>query len=301
MPRRRLRGVTVALGALTLLVAARLAAQPRRGPRRELTPSGQERAQIGAALKASSLDRRDLIEAVGSRRILLVGESHFEAEPQEFTEDLVADLHARDGRGTALLLELPSGMQEAIDAYLATGEEKEMARAWRSHQALPYRPLVRWARLHPHLVTRVIAYDEPSARIAMMRLFLTDTRNATMARAILAAARAAPQDRVLAFGGRLHMMNAGRYMYDSPTRSPIGARLRADGVPASDIAAIWLFTGASPAGGAWREPGAVSLAGPAGRLRIETLEAEAVYGASLLSEVADFAVFLGPGTKLPAQ
>jgi MFS family permease len=62
-----------------------------------------------------------------------------------------------------------------------------------------------------------------------------------------------------------------------------------------------LFAGSPPAGGVWNEPGAVWLAGPAGRLPIGVLEAELVYGASRLTEVADMAVFLGPATRLVDQ
>jgi len=93
------------------------------------------------------------------------------------------------------------------------------------------------------------------------------------------------------------MMKAGRYTYDSPTRSPIGARLRALGVAETDLAAIWLLTGPPPADGVWSQHGAVSLAGPAGQLPIGILEEEAIYGASRLGEVADITAFPGPGTR----
>lgn len=69
-------------------------------------------------------------------------------------------------------------------------------------------------------------------------------------------------------------------------------------MPTGGLGVVWLFAGAAPADGAWDRPGAVSFAGPAGELPIAVLEAEAVFGASRLAQVADVAVFLGPESRI---
>jgi hypothetical protein len=298
LPERWLRGLGTAIGVILALAGLRWALAPASTRPRTIELSAAERGRVTTALRASAVARADFVRALASKRVLLVGESHFCAEPQLFLQDLLVDLYALDHRSTVLLLELPGDMQEGVDTYLMTGEDAVLASAWGAHEALPYQATVHWARDHRSIVRRVIAYDEGPLRIALKRLFLGDTRNRTMARAIRDTVRSYPDARVIAFGGRLHMMNAGRYLYDSPSRAPVGARLPQLGIPASERAAVWLFAGTPPASGAWTEQGAVALAGEAGQLPIGVLEDVPVFRASRVGEVADFAVYLGPATRL---
>ncbi len=210
----------------------------------------------------------------------------------------MCDLHAIDGRGAVLLLELPPHLQPQIDAYLATGDESALDEAFRGSEVLPYKSTVRWARAHREAVTAIRIDDENFWHIGLMRLLLTDTRNDTMARAITAAAQANPSQRIVAYGGRMHMMHAGRYMYDRNTRRPIGARLPALGIAKKDIAAVWLFAGEAPVDGVWDMQNTVTFAGPAGDLPITKLEDNPVFGAVRLKEIADYAVHLGPATPI---
>jgi hypothetical protein len=119
-----------------------------------------------------------------------------------------------------------------------------------------------------------------------------------MARTIATAAQANPGQRIVAYGGRMHMMNGGRYMYDSSTRRPIGARLPAMGIARKDIAAVWLFAGEAPVDGVWDIQNTVAFTGPAGDLLVTMLEENPIFGAVRLKEVADYAAQLGPATPI---
>lgn len=94
------------------------------------------------------------------------------------------------------------------------------------------------------------------------------------------------------------MMKGGRYLYDSPTRSPIAARLKAMADAPRDVAALRLFAGDPPAAGTWSTPGAITFAHAAGTLPVRVLQDEAVFGVSTLADVADYAVHFGPATPM---
>ncbi len=293
-----LKRLIIAASIVALLVAIRIVLQPRMGPLNVVSIPANERDQVKHVLVASALDRSALLAELSSKRVLLVGEEHFEQEPQAWLQALLNDLHAIDGRAAVLLLELPQHIQPQIDAYLATGDEAALDEAFKGSEVLPYKSTVRWARAHRGAVTAIRVDDENFWHVGLMRLLLTDTRNDTMARAIAAAAQTYPGQRIVAYGGRMHMMNAGRYMYDSNTRRPIGARLPALGIAKKDVAAVWLFAGAAPFDGLWDKPSAVTFTGPAGDLLITKLQENPIFGAARLREVADYAVQLGPATPI---
>lgn len=290
--------LVLVISIVAVLIVIRVALEPRRGPLNVVKVPENERVQVKAALAASAVDRSALVAELGAKRVLLIGEDHFQQEPQIWLQALLGDLHARDGRGAVLLLELPQHSQPQIDAYLATGDESVLDEAFKGSEVLPYKSTVRWARTHRDAVTAIRADDENFWHIGLMRLLLTDTRNDTMARAITAAAQAYPSQRIVAYGGRMHMMNAGRYMYDRNTRRPIGARLPALGIAKHDIAAVWLFAGAAPFDGLWDTQSSVRFAGPAGDLLITSVEDNPIFGAVHVKEVADYAVQLGPATPI---
>ncbi len=288
----------LAVSIVAVLTVIRVALEPKRGPLNVVRVPENERAQVKAALARSAVDRSALLSELGAKRVLLIGEDHFQQEPQIWLRELLGDLHAIDGRGTVLLLELPQHIQPQIDAYLATGDESALDEAFKGSEVLPYKSTVRWARAHREVVTAIRVDDENFWHIGLMRLLLTDTRNDTMARAIIAAAEANPSQRIVAYGGRMHMMNAGRYMYDRTSRRPIGARLPALGIAKKDIAAVWLFAGRAPVDGLWDIQNTLTFAGPAGDLPITKLEDNPIFGAVRLKEVADYAVQLGPATPI---
>src|SRR5512140_1002521 len=93
-----LRRAAVGLGALAFLVGVRAALEPRRARVPPVELSVEDRAVVATSLQASSRSRGELVQMLAPRRVLLIGESHFYAEPQHFAEELVSDLHSRDGR-----------------------------------------------------------------------------------------------------------------------------------------------------------------------------------------------------------
>ncbi len=286
------------LSTVALLITVRVILEPRKGAASVIRVAPSERPAIKDVLSASTIARPTLLTELTGKRILLVGEQHFQQEPQTWLQELLGDLQAKDGRGAILLLELPERAQPYLDRYHSTGDESALNEAFRGRGILPYSSTVRWARAHSDAVAAILVDDENFWHVGLMRLLLTDTRNDTMAHSIAQAAQAHPSQRIVAYGGRLHMMNAGRYMYDSDTRRPIGARLAALGIPKTDIATIWLFAGENPIDGIWDKPSSLSLRGPAGDLPITKLEQEAIFGATRLKEIADYAVQLGPATPI---
>lgn len=188
-------------------------------------------------------------------------------------------------------------MQAALDAHRQTRDDEALERAWRV-DALPYQPIVRWAHAHPAAVTRVVAFDEGRSRVMAMRALGTDTRNATMAKAILRAAREWPDARIVAYGGMAHMMLGGRYLYDHPSREPVGARLLDEGFARGDLAAVWLVPLSPPLDALWPpDAEVVRLDGAAGDLPPQLLLDVPVTGVERVAQLADFAV----GLRAPAR
>lgn len=293
----RRRKVAIALGVIALAAACRVALEPQRIVRPDVVPDEAARARFEAVLRASAIDREALVAELAARRIVLVGESHFLREPPEWLLETLAAMHARDGRKTVLLLELPGRFQPALDDYAARGDEAALAAAWPS-EGLPYMDIVRWARAHPGIVARVIADDESAIRFIAQRTFLArDTRNVTMAAAIVQTAKDFPAARIVAYGGSSHMTMAGRYLYDTSSRRPVGARLVDAGIPRREIAAVWVGCGRGPRR-VWPEEAAVRLDGAAGALPAALTPTDPVTGVERLGELGDFAVDLGPGTRV---
>jgi hypothetical protein len=281
---------------VAVLIGGRVALEPRPAPSHVIALTSEQRVQASASLAASAVDRRTLVAAVAATRVVLVGESHFVEEPITWLCGLLDELHAAHGRRAVLVLELLRRGGADIDRYFATGDEEALGAAF-GWGALPYQRIVRWARAHPEAVAGVVAADENPWHSGVMRLFLTDTRNDTMARAVAAAAQTGSA-RVVAYGGALHMMKSGRYLYDSDTRRPMGARLPALGIPVGDTAVVWLFAGDPPGDGAWEQPGAVVLAGKAGDLALAQIEEARIFGATRFGDIVDYAVYLGPATSI---
>jgi len=294
---RRKRRIAGGLAIVVVLIAGRVALQPRAAPPNVIALTAGQRALASAALAASTLDRQALVAALAARRVVLVGESHFIEEPITWLCGLLDELHAADGHRAVLVLELPNRGGPDIDRFLATGDDETLQAAF-GWGALPYQRIVQWARRHPEAVAAVVAADENPWHSGLMRLLLTDTRNDTMARSVAAAARSSSGERIVAYGGALHMMKTGRYMYDSDTRRPIGARLPTLGIPTRDMAVVWLLAGDPPADGAWQQPGTVALAGKAGDLPLAQIEETRIFAATRFGEIVDYAVYLGPATRM---
>ena len=143
-------------------------------------------ARLLSRARASEIPVGQLRAQLSGLDVLLVGEEHFYRETTRFLCEL---LEGVEGRRVTLLLELPSGLQVHVDEWVRTGASAGLEAAVRKRQALPLGEILSWAHRPPQRVSRVVAMDEDRARIFVNRALLRDTRNATMARAILGARR----------------------------------------------------------------------------------------------------------------
>lgn len=292
--------IALAASPLALLAAAfglRLALAPAESSPPPVDLSPQARARLAARARASEVPAEAWRADLAAVDILLVGEEHFYREPKRFLCEL---LEAVEGRRVSLLLELPAGVQPQVDEWLRTGASPGLAALIREGDALPYGEILSWAHRHPERLSRVAAMDEDRARIVMNRALLRDTRNRTMARAILAARRERPADLAVAYGGQMHMLLAGRYRYDREDRMPIGARLLQAGVPRARIRSVLLSgQGRAPLDQAWPGPGILAMSGAVGAEAWGYFIDYPVFRTASARELFDHFVHLGPLERLP--
>ncbi len=247
--------------------------------------------QLRRLIQPDLIELAELARRVAPSRFLLVGETHFKNETVAWFLDLLDQL---DEGPLVLLLELPRSVQKGIDAYLDSGDEQHFANIWGEQEALPLHPILRWARAHRDRVERVVAFDEDRWRTVLARARLDDTRNATMARALVSAAAEYPAARIVAYGGSMHMMLGGRYRFDVENRRPAGARLLDRGVPRGEIVSIALDGDGMPAAAGWPGGTILDLHGAAGLLPCEYFHVYPIYRVARIGELHDYFVQLGP-------
>ena len=251
------------------------------------------------ALSDRLLGLPELAAAVSARRVLLVGEDHLYEEPPAYLTALLDELYWSGGTAASLLLEMPRNLQPAIDDYLRTGDEAALTEIFTGKPVLQLQHVLRWAHRHRARVPSVLAFDEPQYEILLKRSYLTDTRNLTMARAILRAREEHPDRRVVAYGGQLHMMRAGRYRVDEPSRDTAGSRLPGLGVPPDEITSVMLAGGHDfHLHSIWERPGALPVDGRPVRIPIAYLIDYAIFGVAFADEAFDYFVNLGPLTRI---
>lgn len=300
MPRprpRRLPALVLALLALPAgALGLRAALAPAETPAPGLVLTAAERERVGALARASSTAAADRLADLSGVEVLLVGEEHRYLETQAWLGaflDLVTD------RRVALLLELPSALQPEVDRWVATGGSPGLEEAMRAGNALPYGEVLSWAHRNRSRLSRVAAMDEDGRRIFWNRAFLRDTRNETMARAILDARRDLPGDLVVAYAGQMHVLLAGRYRYDREDRVPAGARLLRAGVPRGAVRSVLLSgEGKAPVCEALSGAGVLDMAGPAGGEPWAVFVDYPVFRAAAARELFDYFVDLGPLTRV---
>lgn len=288
----------VVLGFVLLLaglVALRAWLEPRESPDPEVDLSAEAAKRIAVAGEESRVGEQRLAQAVASADVVLVGEDHFYRETNEF---LTRTLDTVKGRRITLLLEVPECLQPQLDEYVATGRSSSFDEAVRNGDALPFQHILGWAHRNRAKLSRVVAFDEGSATIFLNRALLRDTRNETMADAILAARMVAPQDLVVAYGGQLHMTLAGRYRYDIPNRRPAGALLLSRGVDRARLVSVMLSgKGKSPAGDIL-PPGIFTSSSRLGDAPFAYFIRYPIFRASTARELFDFYVNLGELTRI---
>ncbi|MDX9733842.1 MAG: ChaN family lipoprotein [Thermoanaerobaculia bacterium] len=299
MPLPRSRWLRILGVFLVLAVGAaglRAALEPEETPAPGLTLPEAERDRIGALARASAADAGRRLEDLSGVDVLLVGEEHFYVETQAWLARL---LDGVTNRRIALLLELPRGFQPEVDRWVATGRSERLEEAMRSRDALPFGDLLAWAHRNRSRLAAIVAMDEDGNRIFWNRVFLRDTRNRTMADAVLSARRAGPGDLVVAYGGQMHMLLAGRYRYDRKDRVPAGARLLREGVPRERMRSV-LLSGErkAPVCDAWAGPGALDMADAIGAEPWALFVDYPLFRVGTSRDLFDFFVHLGPLTRV---
>lgn len=284
------------LGALAVLIFVRAIACPR-AIEYNVSISDQTVAEIASALDTTLMDVERLASAVSSKRVLLVGEVHFRVEIMSY---FVEFLERMDSQKLVLALELPASVQPALDSYMESGDVKYLEMMEANEDCLPFSGIVSWCYKNRTRVVRVLAIDEDPWRIGLMRAICWDTRNQTMAEGIANAYREYPDAKIVAYGGQFHMLRGGRYMYDSASRIPCGARLSSFGIADTDVSSILLDGGDRfPLAPAWRgRIGAMDVSQMKGSLPITSLLGDTLFRATETKAVLQYFVNVGPVTKM---
>lgn len=183
---------------------------------------------IGAATQA-------IIEHAGTRRLILLGESHGTREIPDLVHALAAEYARREP--VVVALEMPHGEQASLDAYLRSDGGMDArttlpARAFwtrhddqhdgrRSEDMLDLVEDVRRLRAIGHDVA-LLAYDMNPDAPRIDR----DARDRFMARVIRTAYGSLSHGRVLVLGGNVHAMLERPSNAPPQMQTPMGAHLR---------------------------------------------------------------------------
>ena len=269
---------------------------------RELSPSppgvGPPPDEIitSEELSDSILGIDGLAEQIRAKRVLLVGEDHLFNEPPAY---LTALLDRLGDRSVSLLLELPNDIQPLLDRSIGAGDEKILSEIFDGRQVLQLQTILRWAHENRDGLLGIRAMDEPLYEILLRRAYFQDTRNQIMAQALFEAWEQHPGGRVVAYAGQLHMMRAGRYRYDQPSRETAGSRLVGMGVPRDQVVTIQMNGGESfHLAAVWEKPGVLPMKGELARIPIAYFIDYPIFGASTGGDLFDYFVNLGPLTRV---
>lgn len=279
----------ILLITLAGLITLRIALEPKETPFSTL-PAYPDKSTVQKIIENNKINMEQLLEEIRTKRIILLGETHFVKETMEFLTNLATQLEKEN---LVLLLELPSDAQNEIDQYRQNGDEALIQKIFSRGNALPYQQTLRWSFANKQYISKVIAFDEPRWHVVLMRLFATDTRNQSMAEAILQEYDS--KNTMIVFGGQLHMTMAGRYRYDAENREPVGSLLVHMGIPRNDIVSIMLSGGDRfPSYAAWNSPGISTMHGELGSLPIAFFISDPVFRAKTSAELFDYFIHLGP-------
>lgn len=240
-----------------------------------------------------------LAQAIQDKRILLIGEDHLYNEPPLYLCKL---LKAMNERPSSLLLELPHDIQPEIDAYMRDGSESTLNTIFSGRPVLQLQSLLRWSFKNRQQMVEVSAVDEPLYEIMLRRSYLEDTRNVTMAAAIVRTWRKHPNNRIVVYAGQLHMMRTGRYRVDRPSRDTTGLRLIRLGIPEDQIVSVMLNGDENfHLHSIWDQPGVLPLKDQEFRIPIPYLIDYPIFGANYADEFFDYFVNLGKLTKVELE
>ncbi len=255
---------------------------------------------VASALDTGLVGIDSLATAVSQYRVILVGETHFKKEVMDYFVDLLDRLAVKQ---MVVALELPAYVQALLDEHMASGRHEALERIKSNEDCLPYGAIIQWCYTNRDRVKRIIAIDEDPWRVKLMRTFCWDTRNQTMAENIAEAYRQYPDAIVVAYGGQMHMLRDGRYMYDSRSRIPCGARLPNLDVPTSQICSIVLEgNDRFPLSDAWNgRVGAIDVQAFSGYLPVSNLMGDSIFGVGDARSAFQYFVNVGPVTRIEQQ
>lgn len=254
-------------------------------------------SRMAKDVAASLLDIDSVAKRVVERRVLLVGETHFKNETMEYFIHLLEKL---PNEQLIVHLELPEEVQKVIDDYFINGDEKYLQEIKSNSDCLPYSKILSWCYANRKRVKKIIAVDENYSHIFMMRAVCHDTRNKTMAEKIFQSYKNFPDAKIIFYGGQMHTLKSGRYLYDVDNRTPAGKRLIELGIKENDIFTI-LLEGKDrfPLSRAWgNEKGAIALDNKFLSLPINYFFTEPIFNVKNGSDLFDFYVNLGMLTEI---
>ncbi len=279
-----------------MLVLLRIVLEPKEHPDPFRGFKDSDLTIVKKELPNSQLSIHDIAVQIHSKRILLVGEDHHVREPQQYFTNLLEQL---GDSSIVILLELSEDSQSDIDSYILSGEEKYLKAVLDKNNNLTLEHILQWSFKNKDRIKKVIAFDENFWHVGFNRLFLTDTRNETMANAIYTSYINFPNSRIAAYGGQMHMLKGGRYRYDSESRLPIFPRLLQLGIPDSIISSIMLSGKTKFSLDAiWETPGAILTKGALGKLPFEYFINSTVFRVKNAEELFDIFINLGDLTEI---
>jgi len=184
--------------------------------------SDEERKIMIAEIDSNMISLASMADHVKDKKIILAGEIHFQ---EKVMQKFIDFLDLLPVNGLILTLELPLSIQPEIDKYMNSGEELYIQSIAECSNCLPYANIIRWCYANKAKVKGLYAIDENRAEIILNRAFCFDTRNKTMVNRILDIQKGDSTMPILFYGGQLHCLQSGRYLYDRENREPIGSRL----------------------------------------------------------------------------
>lgn len=288
--------IIIVLSIVIALVLLRIVLEPKEHPDPFAKFKESDLTIVKKELPDSLLSIQNVAAQIRAKRILLFGEDHHVIEPQQYFTNLLEQL---SDSSIVILLELSENSQSDIDFYISTGEEKYLKAVFDKSNNLPLEHILRWSFKNKNKIKKVIAFDENFLHVGFNRLFLTDTRNGTMANVIYTSYINYPDSRIAAYGGQMHMLKGGRYRYDSESRIPIYTRLLNLGISRHSVCSIMLSgKGKFPLDSVWQTPGAILTKSALGKLPFEYFINSPVFRVGKAEELFDIFINLGSLTEI---
>ncbi|MFC2121550.1 hypothetical protein ACFLTI_08145, partial [Bacteroidota bacterium] len=263
---------------------------------RETNLSDEIIVEISEKIDNKLLSISALAEELRESRMLLFGEPHLQVEVMNYFTEILD--HLQDEQ-IVLNVELPPSLQENIDHYMESGEERFLDSMAECKSCLPLQEIFRWCYKNRNRVIRIFAVDEELDRILFKRRCLCmDTRNRTMSGQVYKTYQDYPDARIIFYGGQLHVMKSGRYKYDIPNRVSAGTRLINSDIPDKDIKVI-MISGEDdiPLSKAWKGiKGALDVRGIFYEIPITYFYTFPLYRLSYAGDMFDFYVNVGKTT-----